>query len=51
MLGAHIFYRMPGAAGEERAFVRRGASLEPVVKLLALRRDPANRKGDENGAV
>jgi hypothetical protein len=30
-LGAHIFYRMPGAAGAAAAFVRRSASLEPVM--------------------
>jgi len=28
--GAHIFYRMPGGAGEAGAFVRRSASLEPA---------------------
>lgn len=29
MLGAHIFYRMPGTAGTAGAFVRGSASLEP----------------------
>jgi hypothetical protein len=54
MLGAHIFYRMPGAAGEETAFVRRGASLEPEMRLLSLRREPADGSSDKrgnNGAV
>ena len=31
MLGDHIFYRMPGAAGAPTAFVRRSASLEPDI--------------------
>ncbi|HEX9954756.1 MAG TPA: cell wall hydrolase [Allosphingosinicella sp.] len=31
MLGDHIFYRMPGAAGAPGAFVRGSASLEPEI--------------------
>ncbi|HEY7811567.1 MAG TPA: cell wall hydrolase [Allosphingosinicella sp.] len=31
ILGDHIFYRMPGAAGAPAAFVRRSASLEPDI--------------------
>jgi hypothetical protein len=54
MLGAHIFYRMPGAAGELTAFVRRAASLEPEISLLRAGRGRATsstEKGRGNGAV
>jgi hypothetical protein len=54
MLGAHIFYRMPGAAGEENAFVRRSASLEPDMRLLPRTRETSKSQevGESNdGAV
>jgi hypothetical protein len=43
VLGNHIFYRMPGNAGEVAAFVRRSASLEPELKQVveALEQAPA----------
>jgi spore germination cell wall hydrolase CwlJ-like protein len=34
VLGTHIFYRNPGAAGEPKAFVRRSASLEPATARI-----------------
>jgi spore germination cell wall hydrolase CwlJ-like protein len=45
VLGSHIFYRMPGSAGQVAAFVRRSASLEPELSRVAEATDgPAQAK-------